>query len=55
MTEPNDEVEKIARVMCAAHGFEPDTITLDDKPMWRAYKHDAKMFIAAYRLITGQK
>jgi hypothetical protein len=50
VTEPSElpaDVERVARAMCTAAGFDPDEIMANDGPRWRYYDPSARAAIAA--------
>lgn len=52
-----DRVERVARAMCVAGGYDPDEIMPNDGPRWRYYADGAAAAIAAlirtFRRETG--
>lgn len=62
-----DKIEKVARALAKADGYDPDeTVTgewnADDaleqvyegEPRWHEYKRDAEKFVVAYEILASQ-
>ena len=55
------EIERVARAMCEADGFDPNAIVscvyTDENPpqKWQGYISDARRFLAAHRAIERMK
>jgi len=56
-----DKIERVARAVCEANGYNPDEIVeaceddfeFDGQPTWRKFEREARIFIAAQAALSA--